>query len=292
MPIQVTCPGCKATFSVSEKFAGKQGPCPKCKAPIQVPKVAAAANPAGAATVSKTAVAGKPAAVEPPVDVKIHGPEEAAKTGKTKTGHPTSKPLLRTDARLTWKLLLFVVGTTTLLFVAAYFGRTVVAGPAPLYDSQLNNADAVSAHRMAFIKVYALRAVALLAIGWPIVIAGYTVLRDDELEPYRGRGLHLRTLYCLIGYLASWGIYAWIPDDLRQETYLWILLVPMVVLPAAVTAYFTLDLDFFGSTMHACFFFLVTLMLGWTAGLTMPWQPPETQVAPKSPDVKMEVIYQ
>lgn len=37
MAISVICPSCKATFKVSDKFAGKKGPCPKCKAEIQVP---------------------------------------------------------------------------------------------------------------------------------------------------------------------------------------------------------------------------------------------------------------
>jgi hypothetical protein len=39
MPIPVTCPACHARFQVSEKFAGKKGPCPKCKKPITIPKL-------------------------------------------------------------------------------------------------------------------------------------------------------------------------------------------------------------------------------------------------------------
>ncbi len=35
--IRVTCPGCHTRFNVSDKFAGRQGPCPKCKRPIQIP---------------------------------------------------------------------------------------------------------------------------------------------------------------------------------------------------------------------------------------------------------------
>ena len=38
MPIPVTCPGCLKRFSVGDQFAGKQGPCPKCKTLINVPK--------------------------------------------------------------------------------------------------------------------------------------------------------------------------------------------------------------------------------------------------------------
>jgi hypothetical protein len=39
MPIQVTCPGCLKRFSVGDQFAGKQGPCPKCKTLITIPKL-------------------------------------------------------------------------------------------------------------------------------------------------------------------------------------------------------------------------------------------------------------
>lgn len=41
MPISIVCPSCKARFSVSDQFAGRTGPCPKCKAPITIPKPAA-----------------------------------------------------------------------------------------------------------------------------------------------------------------------------------------------------------------------------------------------------------
>ena len=37
MAIHLVCPGCRTRFKVSEKYAGKKGPCPKCKKEIQVP---------------------------------------------------------------------------------------------------------------------------------------------------------------------------------------------------------------------------------------------------------------
>lgn len=40
MPIPVICPGCKSRFAVSDQFAGRTGPCPKCKQPIKIPEVA------------------------------------------------------------------------------------------------------------------------------------------------------------------------------------------------------------------------------------------------------------
>ncbi len=35
--IRVTCVGCHTRFEVSDKFAGKEGPCPKCKKTIKIP---------------------------------------------------------------------------------------------------------------------------------------------------------------------------------------------------------------------------------------------------------------
>jgi hypothetical protein len=43
MAISVVCSGCKSRFSVSDQFAGRTGPCPKCKKPITIPKKSAAA---------------------------------------------------------------------------------------------------------------------------------------------------------------------------------------------------------------------------------------------------------
>lgn len=43
MPIQVVCPGCKSRFTVSDQFAGRTGPCPKCKQSITIPAPAAKA---------------------------------------------------------------------------------------------------------------------------------------------------------------------------------------------------------------------------------------------------------
>ncbi len=69
MPIPVTCPGCLARFTVSDKYAGKQGPCPKCKQVINVP--------------DKTQ------------EVVIHAPETTGP--KDSSGRPVLKPLRRVE---------------------------------------------------------------------------------------------------------------------------------------------------------------------------------------------------
>jgi len=93
MAISVLCPSCKARFQVSDKFAGKQGPCPKCKAPITIPTLEQ--------------------------QVQIHAPEEFAAGGKTATGEAAVKPIARKETRL--QLIPTVVaacGTLAVLIVA------------------------------------------------------------------------------------------------------------------------------------------------------------------------------
>ena len=69
MPIPVTCPGCLARFSVSDKFAGKQGPCPKCKQTITIP--------------------------DKSQEVVIHAPETSGP--KDSAGRPVLKPIRRIE---------------------------------------------------------------------------------------------------------------------------------------------------------------------------------------------------
>src|SRR5208282_3906308 len=74
MAILIVCPGCKKSFSVDDKFAGKTGPCPKCKTKITIPEK-------------------KP-------EVTIHAPDEFAGGGKGVTGKLLLKPIAREEARI------------------------------------------------------------------------------------------------------------------------------------------------------------------------------------------------
>ena len=84
MPISVVCPGCKARFNVSDKFAGKKGPCPKCKTVLTVPAA-------------------------PAEEVKIHVPEEYASGGKDSKGRLVGKPIPRTETKLQPVLITAIV---------------------------------------------------------------------------------------------------------------------------------------------------------------------------------------
>lgn len=72
MAIRVTCSKCMARFDVSEKFAGREGPCPKCKAPIRIPDASE--------------------------EVKIHAPESSGP--KDSSGRPVLRPVRRRETVL------------------------------------------------------------------------------------------------------------------------------------------------------------------------------------------------
>src|SRR5882672_3989576 len=100
MPITVLCPGCKARFSVSEKFAGKKGPCPKCKTVITVPEVMAE-------------------------EVKIHVPELFASGGKDSKGRAVSKPILREETKLKPVATAAAAAAAIVVFAIAFALRAV-----------------------------------------------------------------------------------------------------------------------------------------------------------------------
>lgn len=95
MAIQVTCAKCLTRFQVSEKFAGQEGPCPKCKTLIKVPSLSE--------------------------EVKVHGPSEGPIDS---TGRAISKPIFRQEAPITavhWTLAgCAAVGMLALALVARF----------------------------------------------------------------------------------------------------------------------------------------------------------------------------
>lgn len=93
MPIQVTCRHCLKRFQVSDKFAGKTGPCPNCKKPIEIPKA--------------------------DEQVVIHAPTDDAP--KDSTGASVLKPIARKETDVTRRGLFISIGS-----VVAVFGCAIV----------------------------------------------------------------------------------------------------------------------------------------------------------------------
>jgi predicted Zn finger-like uncharacterized protein len=225
MPIDVTCPGCHTRFQVSDKFAGKSGPCPKCKTVIKVP--------------------------EKKDEVIIHAPEEYGP--KDSTGRAVLKPIARVETRLSRGQIAAIVGSVGAVVAAAVVLRLQYpGGQIPTWISSLGAA----------------------LLGPPLAFAGYTFLRDQELEPYRGREVLLRSLVCGLVYAAIWGAYWGVFAYLRTEPNWQVLcaVVPVMVTIGAVAAQASFDLELGTGAMHYALYLLSTLVLRVVMGMQAHWQ--------------------
>jgi predicted Zn finger-like uncharacterized protein len=223
MPISVVCPSCQARFAVSEKFAGKKGPCPKCKAVITVPD-------------------------KPAEDVKIHVPEQFAAGGKDSAGRPVLKPIARKDTKLSATNLVAIGGAVIVTLAIAFLLRGV-------------------SNKLPIITA------GLLIVSPPLAVAGYTFLRDDELEPYRGRALLIRATMCGLGYAVLWAAYLPLASYgiISGEAWQWLFIAPAFIAVGAGLSFACLDLDFGSAAMHYCFYVAVTLLLRFAIGLPPLW---------------------
>ena len=228
MPINITCPGCRKRFQVSEKFAGKSGPCPVCKQIIRVPTKEE--------------------------EVVIHGPEDFEKGGRGASGELVLKPIARTDTKLSPLWTSVIVVSAILVFVLTW-----IAGKQELFSS----AD----------LGLMMCGIGLLIVSPALVIAGYTFLRDDELEPHRGKSLFLRAAICSLGYIILWAVFSYVCSRgvFTGELYIWLVVAPPFFVVGAMLAYAAFDLDFGNGFFHYAFYVLVTILLRWAAGLGWIW---------------------
>ena len=225
MPIQITCSKCHTRFSVSDKFAGQTGPCPKCKAPIRVP------------TKSE--------------EVVIHAPDQFGP--KDAEGRAVLKPIEREETKITPVGIVAIVGSVVLVLVVAFLlGR-------------MNRTDeGVQIPPM----ILGLGAVILAP---PLVLAGYSFLRDDELEPYRGFPLAIRVGICAVVYALLWGGYEYVSTmllgDKSPEIWQLVFAIPAMVGLGGVASLASLDLDYGNACMHCGVYVLAGVLLRLLMGL-------------------------
>jgi predicted Zn finger-like uncharacterized protein len=234
MPIPVVCPSCKSRFTVSDQFAGRTGPCPKCKQTIKVPTPAAKA-------------------------VVIHEPE-APVASSSGTGKAPTAPIKRRNKPVS-------LGS----FAAAAVGAVLFMGIATLlpvvYPPQAAGDESIA---RTSIPTWLLLGGGFAA-ALPAVLLGYAAVRNRELEPYQGRPLAVRVLTCALVYATLWAIRGAIPwlNPAWQMTdmYEWFMLGPLFVAAGALAALATLDLEPGGAAVHFSFYVLFTSLLRWLAGL-------------------------
>ena len=213
MAITVVCPGCKKRFAVDDKFAGKKGPCPKCKAVILVP--------------------------EKTEEVVVHGEEQFGPKGAS--GRAVLKPIERTETKFSVKLAIFVVVAVLVALLTAWLFRTP-KGTAPWW----------------------LLTLGAVVLAPPLALGGYAFLRDDELEPYRGRELLIRAPICGLVYAVIWGVVAIFTNYVfggTADLFTQVLLVLAMVGVGGFAAYASLDLDFGMGAMHYALYLTATMIL-------------------------------
>lgn len=231
MPIPVVCPGCKARFSVSDQFAGRTGPCPKCKQPIKVPTPAAKA-------------------------VVIHEPE-APVTSSTGSGRAPTAPIKRRDKAVPVRaFVLAAAGAIAFLGVAALLP---VIYPPPIGE---NAAQTAIPSWLLLLGAF--------AAAIPTVMLGYAAVRNRDLEPYAGRPFLIRALACAAVYATLWAVRGSIPlwtEWQLTDMYEWFIIGPFFVVAGTLAALATLDLEPGNAVVHFSFYILFTALLRWLAGL-------------------------
>ncbi len=233
MSILIICPGCGAKFQVNEKFAGKQGACPKCKSSITVPS---------------------------PDDVKVHVGEEYGHTARDKKGRSIGKPIDRKQPKVTPTFVAGIGGSALCVLIVCWLlGGTIRDLIAQSIGGQI------------------LVGAALLVLSAPLGVAGYALLRNDELEPYRGRALWIRAGICAVVYTALWGAYGFLPGEVIESGWSWLFLAPPFYVFGAGAAFFCLDLSAESAFFHFSFYLLATMVLRWAVGLPAVWA--VTQIA-------------
>ncbi len=240
MPIPVVCPKCRKSFRVSEKFAGKSGPCPNCKATIQVPAATA--------------------------EVKVHTPEQFASGGKTVTGQLATKPIARKQVKIQ-PVKVAVIGAVALgIVVLTWVGRLC-----HLFETVTVTGETTEIRWTGYVGV----TVGLLLVSPVLVMAAYSFLRDDELEPYRGRVLYLRAGLCALGYTVLWAAFSYTASRMvsaPEDIWNWLFIAPPFLIVGALIAFGSLDLDFGDGFFHYFFYVVVTMLLQWIAGMGWVWE--------------------
>ena len=120
-----------------------------------------------------------------------------------------------------------------------------------------------------------LKAAAAILLGPPLAWAGYTFLRDSELEAHTGASLAIRSLACGLVYALLWYLYVFLGgrffgiDDMKKGLEIWqmVVLVLPVFAAGTLAAFASFDLDPGSAFFHCAMYFAVTVILRLVAAL-------------------------
>ena len=224
MAIHVICPGCLKRFDVSDQFAGRKGPCPKCKTVIEIP------------------------AKE---DVVIHAPQGFGP--KDSAGRSVLRPVFRQETKITGPMIVIIV-----------LGIVVSLVGAIVFRVQLPQLDQFPWWPLI---------VGALVLSFPLALAGYTFLRNQELEPHRGQELWLRVTICALLYAGLWLCFPVALLAFREyDVVCLIVAVAAMIGLGGGVASTVLELDYLLGMVHFGMYFTVCVLLRWIAsGSALPF---------------------
>jgi hypothetical protein len=207
---------------VGDQYAGKQGPCPKCKTQITIPK--------------------------PSEQVVIHAPDEGPKDAK-------GRPVLKTERTKDTKFQPMVATAVAVIVLATLLAAFLLSGKEVASTFGVLSGGAV-------------------ILGPLVAWAGYTFLRDSELQPYSGIELWLRATACGLVFALAWLVYWFVarqiaPDYLTAGMLTWQMLfcggIAMAV--GGLAAFAALDLEPLNAFFLCAMYFTLTVVLRLILGL-------------------------
>jgi hypothetical protein len=184
-------------------------------------------------------------------EVIIHAPEHSEAGAIGVSGRHVLKTYKRKDTKFQPLVFTAVIGFVLVALLVALVIRS--AGPPEMW----------------------LKALAAIVLGPPLAWAGYTFLRDPELEAYYGSAVLIRSLACGLVYALLWAIFTFLghrffgPDAMSKGLEIWQMVVLIVPIFAAGTlaAYAAFDLEPGSAFFHCALYFAVTVMLRLVANL-------------------------
>jgi predicted Zn finger-like uncharacterized protein len=193
-------------------------------------------------------------------EVVIHTPEHSEAGAKGVTGQHVLKPIARKKTTVHPVLVVAISGAVLVVFLAAWL---------------LRGAE----DKTPFLVIGA------VLLAPPLCWAGYTFLRDDELEAYSGMPLAIRTAVCSAVYAGLWLAHAYVypivfGGEAPPEVWSMVIVAPIYLFLGASTAYLCYDLDMGNGFFHYCFYLVVTILLRMTMGLHPVYEaPPSPPIA-------------
>ena len=228
--------------------------CPGCQKTFKVSDQFAGKK--GPCPSCKTVIA-IPTLAEKKAEVVIHAPEDSGP--KDAKGRPVLKPISRKETKATPMLIGMIVGGLAAGLVGALVMRIIF--PAEGGGSNIP---------LVF------RGFVCLLLAPPLVFGGYTFLRDQELEPYRGREMLLRVAICSAVYATLWAFYGWLPNwvgltegqEMLELPHL-VVMVPLMAVIGGFAAFASLDLPYGSGVLHYALYLLITVLLSLIAGFPL-----------------------